>query len=149
MQRQRFPQVLMLLLFLLFTICCSLVLYYQIQRYDTQRRTLEQDQSMYIAQAYLRNQMKEKQVSVMRDDVRSWILIEEMEYDTYIYVFDGWLMEQRLIKDGEFDPADGEKITEMVNLIIQEHPTYLELYLQGTGLSSSDDIIQVWIQRSN
>ena len=59
--------------------------------------------------------------------------IDENVYITRIYCYDGWLRELFTAENGEFSPADGEKILEMERLsaIIEENLITLTFSLPG------------------
>ena len=54
---------------------------------------------------------------------------ESVAFATRIYCYDGWLMELYSLADGEFSPADGQKIVPMDRLQVAQAGNLLELTL--------------------
>lgn len=148
MHRQRYQSVLMLILFSIFALCAALVLYYQIQCYHIQHNALRQDEQMYIAGAYLRNQLTNKEQGVQiyiqeQDEVPCFVITkEDMDLQTFIYVYDGWLQEQLLTQNAEFDLQNGEKISPMDEMIVQEETSLFQIHLKR-----QDHMFQIIVQR--
>jgi hypothetical protein len=81
------------------------------------------------------------------DGVDAVCLTEEIDgtdYETWLYVYNGWLRELFCARDSGLEPRDGETITEAQSLTVQEEDGLLTLtYVDGTG---AEETAQVFLR---
>jgi len=64
--------------------------------------------------------------------------IDGTDYNTQIYCYNGWLMELYAAADGDFTPADGEKLMELQALDVEKQNDLLEITLTAADGDSRE-----------
>ena len=78
------------------------------------------------------------------DAVRLTEEIDGISYETWLYVYDGWLRELFCEPDSGLLPEDGETITEAEALTVREEGGLLTLtYVDGAG---TEETARVWVR---
>lgn len=108
---------------------------------DTYRRLTElssENHAQRVAEQYIATRLRQGTGLYTEDfdGTDALVFPEEVEGKTYItriYCHDGWLRELYTAENGEFSPADGEKLLEMdeMCIIIEDNLVKVQLSLPG------------------